>query len=305
MNSGTPDVSITIVSHNEGERLGKTVDSLSKSLGPSLSCELIVLDDASDDSDSSWMRTSGFHSIVRNRFERTAGLVKARHYGACLARGKYVVFLDAHMAFHPGWLDVAVASLEKLPLHSIVSPQIGGVDEETWAPTAANQQVLWIDRNLDMVWEGRHGPTPAVPLVLGCCWIVRRESYFRSGGFDVGMTRWGCENIDIVVKAYAIGGGCFIEPGATVGHLFRSQFPYDVRFDQIVYNKLRLGYVHFPERSFHNLLDNLSSQPGYHDARERFFAYLDELREIRALQEKRNRRPEDWYLRTFLPELLS
>ena len=86
-------VSLIVVSHNEGEWLRKTVNSLAKTIP--LRAEIIVVDDKS--SDGSIERLVPRSRVKVLRPTRRLGAARARNFGARRARGRLLVFCDAHI----------------------------------------------------------------------------------------------------------------------------------------------------------------------------------------------------------------
>jgi len=93
-------ISVIIPTYNEGEDLIKCLESLSRQKGEDF--EVIVVDDGSTDGSiskvkdriSDW-RLKGLK--ILNQSHKGAGA--ARNFGARLARGDILVFVDADMTF--------------------------------------------------------------------------------------------------------------------------------------------------------------------------------------------------------------
>lgn len=298
-------VTIIITAHNEGDNVRRTVESILANTH-STEFEIVLIDDGSTD-DSFRFLEGGAHCtdtrVRRFRFERSVGLIRARHEGVRRAGGDCIVFLDAHTAVLPGWLTRLTEALERWGPHAVITPDISVLNEATWSPGGSSGGIVAINETLDIFWRDPIYPTGLVPTVVGCCWILPRRFYYQVGGFDLGLRRWGCENIDLTLKAYAAGGACYLEPSVLVGHLFRGEFPYPVRNSDMTYNKLRTGYVHFSDGSFRRLLDHLRNEPGFPEAVADFRADLSELDHLRRMQRLANRRHPDWFVRMFLPAL--
>ena len=300
-------VSIIVTTHNEGDHLRRTVESiLANTAWPE--SEIVLIDDGSSDGSLDFLRGEpycGDARLRRFRHELPAGLIRARHEGVRRARGDYFAILDAHTAVRPGWLAMLAEAAERWGPFAAITPNIAVLDEESWSPLPSTGQLLTVDESLDMVWLDPASFAGTVPTVQGGCWFMPRQFYYQVGGLDLGLRRWGCEFIDLSFKIYAAGGACYYEPSVVVGHLFRSAFPYPMRHADLTYNKLRTGYVHLPERSFARLLDNLRDEPGFSEAMADFQADLSELNQLRRMQRAANRRDPDWFVRTFLPGLLD
>lgn len=298
-------VSIVITAHNEGDNVRRTVESiLANTDSPEF--EIILVDDGSSDGGFAFLAEHPYGSDGRlrcHRLEPAFGYNRARHEGIRLARNDCVVILDAHIAVRPGWLATLVKALERWGPYAVITPDISRLNEDSWSPNPSSRQIVTIDEKLDMVWQPPLYPTGIVPIVLGCCTLMLRRFYYQLGGFDLGLRRWGCDNVDLALKVYAAGGACYCEPSVAVGHLFRRAFPYAMNYRALTYNKLRTGYIHFSDESFRRLLHHLRDEPAFAEAMADFRADASELDHLRRAQREANRRDPDWYVRMFLPSL--
>lgn len=303
--SATLSASIVIAARNEGANVRRTVQGLLE-VPAGAEFEIVLIDDGNDDGSFDFLREEPFASDARlrsRRFEDSAGCIVARHEGATMARGEQLLFLDAHVSAPPGWLAELSAAVERWGPKSAISPDIAGLDVERWTAHPSSGKALGIDEKLDFVWRSGAYPNRLVPTVLGCFMIMRRDFYFEIGGFDLGIRQWGCEFIDLILKVYAAGGVCYYEGSPVVGHLFRQSFPYPMRFREIVYNKLRTGFVHFTDEAFARLAKRLEGEHGFAEAMADFKADREALLAGRDAQRRAQRRHPDWFVRTFLPGL--
>ncbi len=95
--------SIVITCHNQCAFIGAAVDSALLQSGASK--EVIVVDDGSSDGSLEILRSYG-ESLRLSEFPVNRGAIEARNYGARLARGAYLVFLDGDDVLTPWALDV-------------------------------------------------------------------------------------------------------------------------------------------------------------------------------------------------------
>jgi glycosyltransferase involved in cell wall biosynthesis len=299
-------VTIIIAAHNEGDNVRRTIDSiLSNTDGPDF--EIISIDDGSTDNSFAFLDREpylGDFRLRRCRFAESVGCIRARHQGFLLARGDLIAFLDAHVSVLPGWLTSLSECAATWGNTVAVTPDISPLVESTWLPNAPTGQVAAINDKLDYVWvDNRSVSSALLPTLLGCCVLMSRNLYDRSGGLDIGLRRWGCEFIDLTLKVYAAGGRCCYEPAALVGHLFRDTLPYRMSHRDLNYNKLRTGYIHFPKKSFSQLAIRLMTAPDIVEGMLDFRRDQAELDQIRQKQQSTNCRDPEWFVRTFLPSL--
>src|SRR5262249_37662613 len=113
-----PGVSVVVVSHNEGENLGLTVDSLLAALPDD--AEVVVVDDVSTDGSIEAL-PEGRVRVVRP--EARLGIAAARNLGAARSRGEVIVFSDAHVDVPPGFLGPLLDELRR-PRVAAVGPAV-------------------------------------------------------------------------------------------------------------------------------------------------------------------------------------
>src|SRR3954468_14900843 len=111
------DISVVVLSLNEGEMLQRTVSGLDATLPKA--AEIIVVDDGSRDGSADFLNGSS----RRTRLIRTEnlGVARGRNYGARQARGRILVISDAHIDVPAGWWKPLVKIL-KDPKVGIVGP---------------------------------------------------------------------------------------------------------------------------------------------------------------------------------------
>jgi glycosyltransferase involved in cell wall biosynthesis len=308
-----PMVSIIITAVNESGHVQRTVDAILKNTEwPAY--EIILVDDASSDNSFAFLKEEPYKSNPALRYERfnySAGMIRARHHGAETARGDYILIMDAHMSVPPGWLTGLVAAHQRWGPRSVVAPQLGDINPEDWSINANMNTYLMVDEKFDFAARDFPYATGLTSVFSGGCFLIARDFYFQIGGIDTGLRHWGCENIDLSMKVYAAGGTVFYEPAVVVGHLWKREVKRNVGhgFD-FYYNKLRTGFTHFSYGSFHKLFDNLKSfakSKGHNEFQTALRQYelnMPEMHYQRQKQQLTNRRDPDWYVRMFLPQLV-
>lgn len=120
------EVSVIIPARNEAHNLPKLLGALSDQPVPPM--EVIVMDDGSDDGTATVARKLG--AIVAEPGELPEGWLGkawACSRGAMLARGKWLLFLDADTWFEPGGLEKLLAThrsgaLAVIPCHVVRKP---------------------------------------------------------------------------------------------------------------------------------------------------------------------------------------
>ncbi len=256
--SRTVPASVVVVTHNEGDLLRATVDSIAPTLPEG--SEILVVDDGSSDGSTDFLDDG--HGCARVLRPATrVGAAGARSFGAKEAAGDYVVFSDAHVEVAVGWFDAVAAALDQ-PGVGLVAPVITSLRNRsvrgfgrTWkGPSLAWR---WLGR------EGRGDQPYAVPLLSGCFVAARRETLGAVGSFDPGVIIWGEEGADLSLRVWRRGLECRVVPSAEVAHLFRPVFPFALDRATTLHNQLRLATLHFSEARLARVVEALRQSPGF------------------------------------------
>lgn len=284
-----PLLSVVIVSRNEGDNLKRTVAALLET-SPS-DGEILVVDDASMDGSADFARraTSGVRLI------RTEGLgvTKARNRGAQHARGEVIVFADAHVEAPSGWAGPLLSPLARSSVGA-VSPCVSVMGN----PKTRGYGLKLKGPDLSTEWLRKQKSTPyRVPIVPGCFLAMRRDTFLRTGGFDPGLDTWGMSDIELSVRFSLLGYELLVAPQVDVPHLFRSKHPYQVRWESVIHNALRVAFVHFAASRTARVIDALRGRGEFPAALARLAK--GDFAERRKSLSARRRHDDDWYFRTF------
>lgn len=169
--SRTP-VTVALPSLNEQRRIGNCLDSLAASIEAApdeYAFEVIVLDSYSDDAT---VRIAQDHPIVDLVDFVERGILHARHRGFELARGEFVVSVDADSTYPPGFLSALLEPFEpdvSLTYGPVGGEKRGGVDASIRLALQYGLPVLGLD------W------------VSGSNRAVRTADYFETGGYRLGV----------------------------------------------------------------------------------------------------------------------
>lgn len=166
-------VSIVVVCHNQERYLIGAMNSVwaATSRLPAKAHESFLVDDASSCLSPrvrARARQLGFHA---HRNEHNMWLARTRNYAAAhLARGDYIIFLDADDRLHPQWLAEAW-------------PHLGTVDFIYGNQILFNMgaRAEWnTDPNVTVADVAARGPFPITN-------VIRRNAYLAYGGFPASM----------------------------------------------------------------------------------------------------------------------
>lgn len=290
-------ISVIVVSHNEGDYLGRTVESLLRSLPAD--GEIIVVDDSSTDGSSDGLRDAD-DSVRVLRPARRLGASAARNFGARQASGDVVLFSDAHVEVPRVWARPLLKTLE--------SPGVGAVGAALTSmlhPQSKGYGLRFTDAGLNVDWLNlKSGKSYPVPLLGGFFLALRRELFETIGGFDCGMGIWGMEDLEISVRLWTLGQRCLLVPSVDVAHLDRETgtYPaYQRDWETGVHNILRLAFVHFGTMRLRQVVRYYSDDEVFPAALARLSASDAWLRRS---QIRSSRRFDDaWYFQRFNMQL--
>ena len=179
------DISVVIPTHDRSDRVVGAVDSVLRQTGAAV--ELIVVDDGS--TDDTGKRLAAYDGRLRYCHREHRGVSAARNYGAGIARGEWLAFLDSD--------DEWVADkLEAQRDFHAANPAV---------PISQTAE-LWI-RNGVRVNPCKYHAKPSgdvfLPsldrcLVSPSAVMMRRDLFLDAGGFDEGLPV--CEDYDLWLR---------------------------------------------------------------------------------------------------------
>ena len=294
-----PAVSLVITTRDEPPPvLESTLTGLLATSAP-YSCEIIIVDDGSP-TPVSFARPD----VLIVRHEKPIGVPQSRRHGLSVASGDVLVWMDAHMSFAPDWLEHMLAHVES-----------GALLCAAWWDYELTRPLCW---GADFIWRhernyaGGYCPgfdlrhrmvRPAegaveVPMVIGACYMMLRESYEKIGGFSPFFRVWGKADQDISIRSWIAGLGVKCVTCARVGHLSRKKFPYPVRWEDIEFNQLALIKAAFEDQNVRAMEELLQPLPA--DVR----AWLAEtdFTSWRALVQSSRQMSDAEFFRRFVPD---
>ncbi len=302
----SPSLSVVVISLNEGEYLRRTIDKLIATLPDD--SEIIVVDDSSQDDSAEFLKR-GYCRVYGLRSDERLGSARARNFGARHARGRVVVFCDAHVAVPPGWTEPLLAALNR-PDSGAVMPALRVMrDPEDYTTSSGSNEakgygLAWRDAALSVGWLSRKSSEPyAIPLVGAAFLAMRRNLFAAIGGFDSGLTIWGSEDAELSLRLWTLGYECLVAPEVEVAHLFRRERPYRVEWEAVIYNKLRLAAIHFSPERKQRVVERLKSIGGFSAALARLESSDTEAR--RSQLHSWRAYDDDWFFEKFRSELTA
>jgi glycosyltransferase involved in cell wall biosynthesis len=175
INRDAPLVSIVVTTRNEEEAIGKCLESIRRQTYKKT--EILVVDNASGDRTQQVARQFTNHVFDKGP-ERSA----QRNYGARMAKGYYVLFLDADMVLSRTVIEECVRSITR-KIHALIIPE-KSQGRGFWAKCKALERTYY---------EGVGWMEAAR--------FYNKNTFVSLGGFDVDLT--GPEDFDLSQRVIA------------------------------------------------------------------------------------------------------
>ncbi|XP_060589941.1 polypeptide N-acetylgalactosaminyltransferase 11-like [Ruditapes philippinarum] len=258
-----PRASVIICFYNEAwSTLLRTVHSVLNRTPAHLLHEIILVDDASElphlQSKLAEYVWSLHPNITLVRLPDRHGLIRARLYGAHVATGEVLVFLDSHCEVNKQWLEPLLAKVAE-SRRTIAIPVIDMINSGTFEYKASSLVKGGFNWGMHYTWE--HLPKDyfkdeetyiqpiETPTMAGGLFAVNRQYFREKGEYDPGLDTWGGENLEISFRIWQCGGRLEIIPCSRVGHIFRQRRPYGSPDggDSMLKNSVRVARVWMDE----------------------------------------------------------
>jgi len=181
-------------------------------------CEVIVIDDASP------VPAAEELAIVRGlRIERNPanlGFIGSSNFGADLARGKYLVFLNNDTVVTRGWLQALLAVFERHADAGLVGARLVYPDGRLQEAGG----IVWRDGS---AWNVGRGEDPERPefnylrqadYCSGACLAIPAALFRELGGFDRRYAPAYYEDTDLAFAVRAAGRKVYYQPASKVVH---------------------------------------------------------------------------------------
>lgn len=194
----TPVFSVIIPAYNAGLTLGSTVASvLNQSFAD---FEVLIIDDGSSDNTVGVaLHLAAKDTRIRAVSQANAGVSHARNFGAALARGRWLAFLDADDQWSPDKLERHHALHHADPMLDASFGRVEFCRDEGGAMCAG--------RTTSSVPQGYLDAADVVtenPVCTASNFVINAEVFEELGGFDGSMNY--AEDQEILVRLLSDGG---------------------------------------------------------------------------------------------------
>lgn len=222
-------ISIVMVSYYTGPSLMESVPAV---LADPDILELIIVDNGNTASarERLWALAKGERRIRLVQGQGNVGFGRACNYGARLAKGDYILFLNPDAVIEKGTAMTMAECGDGLTRPWIAGGNlqtVNGVEQRGSRRSALTPMAAVVSFTPLHKLPGfksihlEHLPLPEgpveMPIVSGACLMVDRESFDMLGGFDERYFLH-VEDIDICRRAKLSGGDVFFVPDAKVMH---------------------------------------------------------------------------------------
>lgn len=181
---GSEKVSIIIPCYNQANYLEDAIES---ALTQTIHCEVIVVNDGSTDNTSEIAKK--YHVLL---VEKTnGGLSSARNAGIAVAKGEYILTLDADDIITQDFIEKTIG----------IDDIVGTQQQEF-----GDSHTLWINNNLHPTFEDFKKNNQ-----INCCSLFKKEIWEKVGGYDERLKR-GLEDWHFWLKATRAGYTVTIVP---------------------------------------------------------------------------------------------
>lgn len=326
------EISFIIPAHNEQAVLHSTLKHLETTVG-SATYEIVVVDDCSDARLAIDTQTTS--PLILHRNERRLGVSASRNIGASLAQGSVLFFMDAHVCFSRHAIrDIVSEALREpfgirgcttqilreentfrkvadrqlcdspLPDLPYSDPQYPDVPYWGWQFVFESTGTLAVRINRTK----RSSAAFDIPYVGACALALHKQLFEKLGGFDNGLTGFGClEDAELCTRCWSFGHDVKVIPSAVCFHYSRpttdpvtqSSPMLDgvdhPRYPGSVTNALRLLYLHFPERILRETINQINQRRAQRGAAPmEFAAPTEEMQRRKLWLESRRVHDEEW-----------
>lgn len=218
--NGAPELSIIVVNWNTRALLLRLLAQLLPAGGPPIDCEVLVVDNDSQDGSAEAARAAHPEAIVLPQ-PRNGGFAYGVNRGLLQARGRWLLLLNTDTEVDWPRLQQLLRATAAAPRGAVFGPRIvdaqGRPQVSHWpAPRPRH----YLSQALGLV--RRRPPAPAtaarpVDTVSGCAFLIRRDALLQVGGMDERFFLY-FEETDLCARLRARGWQVIHLPEPTLVH---------------------------------------------------------------------------------------
>jgi GT2 family glycosyltransferase len=228
-------LSIVIVNWNVKDLLRRCLNSVLEGLrsdnGQQLSCQIVVVDNASDDGSVGMLREEFPHvHLIANK--ENLGFTRGNNQGIAFSNGRYVLLLNPDTEILGDALGEMVVHMEAHHRVGALGPQLLDPDGQVQSSRRRfpNLGTAYVESTFLQQWfpesdilkryyvlDGSDDETQSVDWVVGACLLMRRETLEEVGLLDERFFMYS-EELDWCYRAKELGWEVVYLPTAQVIH---------------------------------------------------------------------------------------
>ena len=183
-----PLVSIVVPCYNQAQYLDETLQSVLDQTYANWEC-IIVNDGSPDNTEEKARVWTAKDSRFIYIYQENSGLCSARNKGIEIAKGEFILPLDADDKIAPDYVSLAVMSFQENDFLKIVYCKVEKFGEEQGAWLLPNfSHTVLVQGNL-----------------INCCAMYKKADWIKVGGYDVNLI-YGLEDWEFWIAILKTGG---------------------------------------------------------------------------------------------------
>jgi Glycosyltransferases involved in cell wall biogenesis len=282
---------------NEASRVQRTIQSLVSNKETSVSWEIIVVDDVSNDRCCDGLKVAAPRltlTVVKSR--RRLGVARARNLGAAKARGKVLFMTDSHVELCPGW--------DRLVLKTVKPGRIAAATITDRSSRFRGYGCSLVVPFMGTRWNRAplaRGLTVQIASAAGTA--LSRDLFWRIGGYDEGMRVYGAAEPEFSVRAWLSGAKIVSADGLEVSHRFKPRADRDAFIGRyrtdMVHNNLRFGLLYLSQMGVLQMIRHYSMTFPRHLPKACRLLSQSDVWERRSFLRKSLRFDFEWFIHRF------
>ena len=257
-NPNLPTVSVIVVNLNGRAVLGECLRSIAAQKYPSEKVQTILVDNGSTDGSLRFVRET-FPWVQTIEAGRNLGFAAGCNLGARAVTGDYLALLNNDARADPEWLHAMVSTADVDPAIACIASKVLDQDGQAvdFVGTAMNLygRAFQVDEGMPIA-AGSYDEPCEVLAPCGAAMLVRRDTYWRVGGFDEDFFAY-YEDVDLGWRLWLSGYQVWFSPEAVVFHRKHqtgSSFPVEQRYTLSEINALRMLIKNLEEENLARVL---------------------------------------------------
>lgn len=214
MKTKNSKISVVVVTYNSSSMISECLTSLMKNC--SFLAEIIVIDNASIDQETSHRLVKEFPDVRFIPNQKNIGYAAAVNQGAKLASGEYLFFMNPDMIVPKGTIEKLLAFIESHQDCGACSPYIQTPEKPWWF------RWLFLSMPIDLARgkTKKRGNAYQAKFLLGCAILIKRDFFLKKlNGLDEGYFLYYEDN-DLGKRIRDYGKFNYVVLSAPVVHFY-------------------------------------------------------------------------------------